>query len=147
MFQFSVPQRILYQCVEEEKIWKSDNGCNSLYIMICAAHCQNFSVTCTSSILVTSITWHCWYHMIRCTLSSLVTCITWYCMVLHSWLPNQMISLVLIFGFLCRSSIPRWLEKYSTAMCYLTSSLFYDQICVAVAKPAQSWLFNLARHD
>ena len=38
---------------------------------------------------------------------------------LLSWLPNQMISLVLLFGFLCRSSIsiPRWLEKYSTAMC------------------------------
>ena len=46
-----------------------------------------------------------------------------------SWLPNQMISLILIFGFLCRSSIfiyisiPRWLEKYSTAMCYVTMIL------------------------
>ena len=34
-----------------------------------------------------------------------------------SWLPNQMISLILIFGFLCRSSI--WYpDDYSTAMCY-----------------------------
>ena len=37
-----------------------------------------------------------------------------------SWLPNQMISLILIFGFLCRSSIiyfdTQMTEKYSTAM-------------------------------
>ena len=30
------------------------------------------------------------------------------CVCLPSWLPNQMISLVLIFGFLCRSSIFRY---------------------------------------
>ena len=33
---------------------------------------------------------------------------------LSSWLPNQMISLILIFGFLCRSI--SFIQKYSTAM-------------------------------
>ena len=38
-----------------------------------------------------------------------------------SWLPNQMISLILIFRFICRSSIsiPKW--PRSTAMCYGTA--------------------------
>ena len=48
-----------------------------------------------------------------------------------SWLPNQMISLIWIFGFLCRSSIsiPRWLEKYSTAMCYKHTRSSAPGIC------------------
>ena len=44
------------------------------------------------------------------------------CAAHSSWLPNQMISLVLIFGFLCRSSIFQYPDDLrnivSTAMCY-----------------------------
>ena len=42
---------------------------------------------------------------------------------ISSWLPNQMISLILIFGFLCQSSYfnTQMTEKYSTAMCYTIS--------------------------
>ena len=40
-----------------------------------------------------------------------------------SWLPNQMISLILIFGFLCRSQIPKkwptWPPKKSLALKYI----------------------------
>ena len=42
------------------------------------------------------------------------------CIFIFSWLPNQIISLILIFGFLCRSSIyfnTQMTKKYSTAMC------------------------------
>ena len=134
MFQFSVPQGILYQCVEEEKIWKSDNGCNSLYIMICAAHCQNFSVTCTSSILVTSITWHCWYHMIRCTLSSLVISvlhgIAWYCMI--RWTLSSLVThitwyCVVLYGIAWYHQIRCTLSSWSGVKCRKIAKLSSDQ--------------------
>ena len=35
-----------------------------------------------------------------------------------SWLPNQMISLIFMFGFLCRYFDTQMTKKYSTAMCY-----------------------------
>ena len=49
----------------------------------------------------------CWYQ----TLQRGASAISKTKMLVHStasWLPNQMISLVLIFGFLCRSSIFRY---------------------------------------
>ena len=49
-----------------------------------------------------------------------------------SWLPNQMISLILIFGFLCRSSIFQYLNdqeiKHSNLHCKCVSNDFLFEI-------------------
>ena len=79
----------------------------------------------------------CWYQ----TLQRGASAISKTKMLVHStasWLPNQMISLVLIFGFLCRSSIFRYpddlrniVQQCATLrpnMCYILKSWGFKDV-------------------